>query len=91
MPEDASLQVDEKTGARQGYALDVERYSAASKIKTASDGRTVLIPQPSDSSDDPLNWSAKRKAIMLGIVAFIGFLPDFGAGVSIVAIIPQAM
>jgi hypothetical protein len=26
-------------------------------LKTTQDGKTVLLPQPSDSPDDPLNWT----------------------------------
>lgn len=43
---------------------DVERSSPASSLttpKTAKDRTTVLIPQPSDSPHDPLNWSWWKK------------------------------
>ncbi|KAK6201703.1 transport protein [Scheffersomyces amazonensis] len=39
------------------------------RIKTQ--GNIILIPQPSDSPNDPLNWSSYRKAICFAIVAFI--------------------
>lgn len=26
-------------------------------VKLSADGETLLVPQPSDSPDDPLNWS----------------------------------
>jgi hypothetical protein len=38
-------------------------------IKLASDGRTVLIPQPSDDPDDVLNWKAGKKyRVLLSLV-----------------------
>lgn len=36
-----------------------------SDYKLAKDGKTVLLPQPSDSSDDPLNWSWIKKHLVL--------------------------
>jgi hypothetical protein len=30
-------------------------------LKLAKDGSTVLIPQPSDDDEDPLNWSWLKK------------------------------
>ncbi|KAH7386198.1 major facilitator superfamily domain-containing protein [Cadophora sp. MPI-SDFR-AT-0126] len=58
----------------------------------------VLIPQPSDSPDDPLRWSSLRKYLSLGIVCLYSFMcaaltltggllygaliPEFGASVA---------
>ena len=60
----------EKTGATAAtHALDVDRYtegfgdlqvfstSTSGGYKLANDGKTVLIPQPSDDPNDPLNVS----------------------------------
>jgi hypothetical protein len=30
-------------------------------LKTTADGKTVLIPQPSDNPNDPLNWTWWKK------------------------------
>jgi hypothetical protein len=38
-------------------------------VKLASDGKTVLIPQPSDDPNDVLNWSAGKKyRVLLSLV-----------------------
>jgi hypothetical protein len=47
-------------------------------LKKASDGMTILIPQPSDDPEDPLNWSwGKKHAIMLAL-GFSALLTDWG-------------
>ena len=39
------------------------------QLKTAKDGSTVLIPQPSDDPNDPLNWSwLKKHAVLLTLL-----------------------
>jgi hypothetical protein len=74
-----------------GYAADVERFSTESgAIKTAKDGRTILIPQPSDDHNDPLNWSSWKKHAVLLTISFVSFLPDFGTAFGSVTQIPQA-
>ena len=44
--------------------------NAGSKdVKLASDGKTVLIPQPSDDPEDVLNWRpAKKYRVLLSLV-----------------------
>lgn len=49
----------------------------------------MLIPQPSDDPDDPLNWSWGKKHMILFILALSAFLGDFGSGAGIPCIIPQ--
>ncbi|AEO71904.1 uncharacterized protein THITE_2124783 [Thermothielavioides terrestris NRRL 8126] len=76
----------------EGYLIDIdsEDASRAAGLKLAKDGRTVLIPQPSDDVNDPLNWSWARKHLMLFIVAFVSFFPDYGSATGAVTLIPQA-
>ena len=50
----------------EGCGGDLQVYMSASdseNLKLAKDGRTVLIPQPSDDLDDPLKWSWKKKHV----------------------------
>ena len=51
----------------------------------------MLIPQPSEDPNDPLNWSSFKKHMILFIVALSAFLGDFGSGAGIPCIIPQAV
>lgn len=72
---------------KEGYVVDAE---SGENVKVAKDGHTRLIPQPSDDPNDPLNWSKRRKHIILFIVSFIAFLPDFGSATGAVTLLPQA-
>lgn len=45
------------------------RAQIASKLKLNSRGTKVLWPQPSDSPDDPQNWSPRKKNIQLLILS----------------------
>ncbi|KAI9691534.1 MAG: hypothetical protein M1822_007605 [Bathelium mastoideum] len=86
------VEVDEETDALEGYVLDASLYrDGAARLKKTTDGSTVLIPQPSGSPDDPLNWSAGKKYYILAVIAFLAFLPDYTAGTGIVTVIPQSI
>ncbi|KAF2741843.1 MFS general substrate transporter [Sporormia fimetaria CBS 119925] len=60
-----------------------------SNLKLANDGHTVLVPQPSADPNDPLNWSWRRKHLMLAVVSTTAFLPDFGSAAGIPLIVLQ--
>ena len=74
----------------EGYVLDAAEDSASSGVKVAKDGRTRLIPQPSDDANDPLNWSWRKKHIILFVISIASFLPDYGSATGAVTLIPQA-
>ena len=38
----------------------------------------VLVPQPSNNPHDPLNWTRKRKALVIGIANIFSFTLGFG-------------
>lgn len=62
-------QKDAKYGEGHGGDLQVYKSSSDSEnLKLAKDGKTVLIPQPSDDPDDPLNWSWKKKHVGFDII-----------------------
>lgn len=67
--------------------LDAEHQG---ELKTASDGHTVLVPQPSEDHNDPLNWSPVKKHLILLIISFAAFLPDYGSATGAVTLLPQA-
>ncbi|KAG7294675.1 hypothetical protein NEMBOFW57_004753 [Staphylotrichum longicolle] len=77
----------------EGYIIDIgiENSEKASGLKLAKDRHTVLIPQPSDDSNDPLNWSWAKKHLILFVVSFVSFLPDYGSATGAVTLIPQAV
>ena len=86
-----AVTINEEKIAIEGYVVGADNYDDSSNLKKTADGRIALIPQPSDSPDDPLNWLPAKKAITLAIIGFIAFLPDYTAGTGIVTLIPQAM
>ncbi|KAK9467137.1 major facilitator superfamily domain-containing protein [Lipomyces arxii] len=38
------------------------------------DGDIILVPQPSNSSNDPLNWSRKKKDLILAVLCLAGIM-----------------
>jgi hypothetical protein len=63
----------DKLGELEGYVLNPELGHVNSRhLKTSSDGRTTLIPQPSDDPNDPLNWSQTKKNLILFVVSCTG-------------------
>jgi hypothetical protein len=88
----SELDLDE-IGEVNGYIVDVSALtdkSLAERLKLAPDGHTILIPQPSDDPNDPLNWSWQKKHIILIIIGMTAFLPDYGSATGAVALIPQS-
>jgi hypothetical protein len=83
-------------GETQGYVLDeaiLRRQlglSPDAKLKTAQDGKTLLIPQPSDDPRDPLNWPAWRKHTTLLVICIAGAMGDYGSATGAIALLPQA-
>ena len=51
--------------------LALETSSSSNKRPLKKDGDIILIPQPSDSPNDPLNWSKGRKFAHLCTMAFV--------------------
>ncbi|KAL8849462.1 MAG: hypothetical protein Q9221_005544 [Calogaya cf. arnoldii] len=88
--EHQTLDSELRYGDSEGYILDVNQIGPNLSTKTARDGQTVLIPQPSDALDDPLNWSQAKKHIVLAIVIACTFLPDYGSVTGAITLIPQA-
>lgn len=68
-------------------AQDKEEQSA---LKLARDNTTILLPQPSDDPNDPLNWSSFRKHCMLIVVAATAFLPESSSVTGAVDVFSQA-
>lgn len=63
----------DKLGELEGYALNPELgHFDTRRPKTSSNGRTILIPQPSDDPNDPLNWSQTKKNVILVVVSCTG-------------------
>ncbi|EXJ90348.1 hypothetical protein A1O1_03447 [Capronia coronata CBS 617.96] len=66
------------------------RSSFSDSAKKTKDGRMILVPQPSDSLNDPLNWPAWRRDVALLSLGFYcmlggGMTPILAAGFNNVA------
>jgi hypothetical protein len=89
-----SAEVDlDRIGEENGYIVDVsliQDKTLVERLKLAPDGHTVLIPQPSDDPQDPLNWSSFKKHVILIIISATAFLGDYGSATGAVTLIPQA-
>lgn len=72
---------------REGYVVTDAGHT---ELKRAPDGKTILLPQPSDDPNDPLNWSWFRKHLILIIISMTAFLPDYGSATGAVTLLPQA-
>ncbi|KAJ5934038.1 hypothetical protein N7466_003585 [Penicillium verhagenii] len=49
------------------------------ELNVTTDHDDVLVPQPSDDPQDPLNWGSSRKHAVLAVVIACSFLPDYGS------------
>ncbi|KAM5354619.1 hypothetical protein ACJ41O_001266 [Fusarium nematophilum] len=73
-----------------GLVLDTEGLDGQLSIKVASDGHTVLLPQPTDDPSDPLNWSWYRKHLVLFTIAWAAMCADFTSAAGSAIIFQQA-
>jgi hypothetical protein len=64
-------------GFRRGSDGSDSAGSDVSQLKTTKDGTTVLIPQPSDDPEDPLNWSWAKKNLVFMTLLPGCFLTDW--------------
>ncbi|EXJ96422.1 hypothetical protein A1O1_01548 [Capronia coronata CBS 617.96] len=95
-PHPTAMTVDlDRIGETEGYLLDEaalrKQYGIADDVplKKTKDG-VVLIPQPSDDPDDPLNWPAWKKGCILLVLAVNACTADYSAATGASALIPQA-
>lgn len=65
--EDKKLEHVPGTSPLNDSGLDLEETTSADKtsLKHDASGRIVLVPQPSDSPNDPYNWPRWRKELFM--------------------------
>ncbi|KAI1490731.1 major facilitator superfamily domain-containing protein [Biscogniauxia mediterranea] len=73
-----------------GVLLDADDLGGSTSLRLAADGHTVLIPQPTDDPDDPVNWSWTKKHLILFTVAWGGLVADWTIASGPTVIIEQA-
>ena len=89
-------QTTERIDEKDGYVLDArqlenEKGVSEGALKTAKDGHTVLIPQPSEDPQDPLNWTVSKKHVILAVMSASAFIADYGSAMGAVTVLPQAL
>jgi len=68
---------DDKEDYAEGHGdFQVTMIPGAKDVKLAKDGKTVLIPQPSDDPDDVLNWKPGKKFRVLLSLVFASLVPE---------------
>lgn len=84
----AGYDAEKNAATTATHALDGDRYaeglgdlqvlkqSDSDVLKLANDGKTVLIPQPSDDPNDPLNWSFAKKHLVLLSMVFASLVSE---------------
>ena len=72
--------------SRLALLIQTEHHQLNLKEKRNTD--IILIPQPSDDINDPLNWPAWKKAVVYFIVACFAFVGN-GIGASLVTALVQ--
>jgi hypothetical protein len=73
-----------------GYIIDAEKANLHG-LKLASDGHTILVPQPGSDPLDPLNWGSFKKHFILLVVSMCAFLPEAASTTGAIDVLPQAV
>jgi hypothetical protein len=68
----------ENSANYDGLYVVKEQNLTANGLKLAKDSSTVLIPQPADDDEDPLNWSWLRKHKAFFALLLPSLLTDWG-------------
>ncbi|KAJ4298949.1 hypothetical protein N0V90_004192 [Kalmusia sp. IMI 367209] len=71
--------------------VDANAGGVDSNLKLAPDGHTVLVPQPSDDPNDPLNWSSTKKHALLIVLSITAGLGDYSSAAGIPLIMSQGL
>ncbi|ETN38686.1 uncharacterized protein HMPREF1541_06723 [Cyphellophora europaea CBS 101466] len=53
---------------------DAELLESARHLKKTKDGRKILVPQPTNDPNDPLNWPLWQRDTILGILCFVSVI-----------------
>ncbi|KIW95661.1 uncharacterized protein Z519_04246 [Cladophialophora bantiana CBS 173.52] len=88
---ESPIVIDQGNGA---VLLDISQGKSehgAANLKLGKDGHTVLIPQPSDDPNDPLNWSDPKKHLILVTIAVAAFQSDFQTALGVPGLIAQGI
>ncbi|KAG8163464.1 hypothetical protein KVR01_006761 [Diaporthe batatas] len=74
-----------------GGGFMVQADASIQGLKMAKDGKTILLPQPTDSSEDPLNWSWWKKHLVLFTASFGANVSDFTAAAGYAPVLAQSI
>lgn len=74
---------------KDGHVSTEQRRIAFPHILTPL--QTVLIPQPSDDPNDPLNWSELKKNLLLLVISLSAFQSDFQTAAGVPGVVLQGV
>lgn len=83
---DDNIRHFDQVGLKDSHSLDASKIDTSERSKSSR----VLIPQPSEDPNDPLNWSQGRKNLILFVISATALLADYGSATGAVTLIPQA-
>lgn len=92
LPTEAGLRIRE-----DGQVRDLPSLCSSGALKDYNiltfmrQNQIILLPQPSDSESDPLNWSWSKKHLILLTVAWSAFCADFTSAAGSAPIILQSI
>ena len=79
-----SLEVD---GGRLSCNLETKPFEDSTRLELAKDAHTVLIPQPTEDSLDPLNRTKYKIHLVFFVIAACSFLLDYGGAAGLVVLL----
>lgn len=85
----------DRVGETEGYLVDEAKLREKLglgpdvPLKKSKSG-IVLIPQPTEDPEDPLNWPRWKKAVMLIVISVNACTADYSAATGASALIPLA-
>jgi hypothetical protein len=72
------------------YDMEKVDTHTLDNLKKTPDGRTILIPQPTDDPLQSLNWSWRKKHIVLAVLTYCTLMTDMTSAWAIPLVITQA-
>lgn len=85
----------DRVGETEGYLLDEAKLReklglAPNVVLKKSQSGVLLIPQPTEDPEDPLNWPRWKKTLILIVIAVNACTADYSAATGGSALLPQA-
>lgn len=74
---------------KNGHVSEPNESNISASFSYVEVLQTVLVPQPSDDQNDPLNWSQLKKNLLLLSISLAAFQSDFQTAVGVPGVVLQ--